>query len=107
MIEIRKIIKDWKVFYIIFYLLGHFVSLIKTGVPNITYLFPPNLLGVLSGFVLGNAIYYASKGFLAYSMIFKIIKYVLISIIIMIFYRILGSILMTIGVDISVLYGLK
>lgn len=107
MIEIKKIIKERKTFYIIFYLIGHSASLIGTGIPNVTYLIPPNLLGVVLGFILGNTIYYISKEVPAYSMVFKIIKYIGISIIIIVFYRIVVSIFMSIGIDISVLYGLK
>ena len=95
----------WK-FYLIGYLFGYFYSIIYVGIPNIYYLIPLKLTCILFSLIIGTALYYGSKKMIIFEVMIRLIKYCILTGVLIIIFTILQSYLSNIGIDISLFLGM-
>lgn len=103
--KLKEIIKErWK-FYLICYIIGYIVSIRITGVPSITYLIPIKIFAIFIGVGLGTAFYYAYKKVPIYEVPLRLIKYIVAYILILLIFKLIYTLLLPLGIDITPLLG--
>lgn len=89
-------------YFFVSYLLGCIASVINTGVPSLVYLVPVKFLGLVFALTAGNSMYYViEEKNIIFAAVFRTLKYLLLSIILLALFLFLESILLHKGIDIS------
>lgn len=81
-------------YYFIFYIVGYLISLCGTGIPNLSYLIPFKLVAFCLMLVGGNGVYYvAEENENVLIAFYRILKYILISFLLLFVFAILQKVL--------------
>ncbi|MCT4597732.1 MAG: hypothetical protein N4A50_07670 [Vallitalea sp.] len=105
--NVVEILKErWK-FYIIGYIFGYVFPLLHDGIPNNLYLIPIKVTGIIFAISIGTALYYGSIHMPVFEGYRRAFKYVVATVIIMIFSYILTKYLNKFGIDITPLIGIN
>jgi hypothetical protein len=104
--KLITIIKErWK-FYIIGYTFGYVFPLLYEGIPNNLYLIPIKVTGIIFAILIGTALYYGSMHIPVFESYRRAFKYVVATVIIIIFTYILTIFLSNFGIDITPFIGI-
>jgi len=88
------------------YIFGYAISLLITGVPNILYLVPIKVMGLIFSILLGNAFYERKEvGISFWKLILLNLKNSIICVIIVLFILIIKDIALSYNIDMAFILG--
>lgn len=105
--QLNKLFKERWRYYLAGYIFMYIVSLALTGVPDISYLVPIKLYPLGVGILFGTLWYYMAKGFGAFDIPVKLIKYIVAMSVILIIINSIGECFPNSWINSDAFWGLK
>lgn len=103
--EVKRVLKERWVYYLVGYIIGYLISFLNTGVPSPIYLIPIKLLAFMMALGIGTAIYYGLHGVSTLETPVRAMKYVGFIFLLVVIFKCLYEFFALFGVDISCFSG--